>query len=126
VSWWEWVLIGVAGAVGAPLRYLVDTVVSDRVARTGAFPYGTMVVNVSGSLLLGVITGLFMYHGLGKPAKVVLGTGFLGAYTTFSTFGYETIALLEEGEGRSALINVAGSLVAGALAGAAGIALGSL
>jgi fluoride exporter len=124
LTWWEWTLVGVAGAVGAPLRYVVDVLVSERSA--GAFPLGTMVVNISGAFVLGLITGLAMYHGLPKSSREILGTGLIGAYTTFSTFSLETMQLLEDGELQQALTNVAVSLVAGGLAAAAGLALAGL
>jgi CrcB protein len=124
VSPTEWALVGVLGALGAPTRYVVDTLVSAR-AR-GPFPFGTLVVNVSGSLLLGVITGLALYHGLAPSDKVVVGTGFVGAYTTFSTFSFETLALFEAGDPRRAMGNIGISLIAGGLAGAAGLALAAL
>jgi fluoride exporter len=124
VSPLEWVLVAIAGAVGAPARYVVDTLVSSRIPR--AFPYGTVTVNVSGSLILGLITGAAMYHGFAPSAKLVLGTGFTGAYTTFSTFSYETLSLFEDGDRRGGLINVAVSLVSGTLAAAAGLALATL
>jgi CrcB protein len=124
VSLADWVLVALAGAAGAPARYLVDSLVTAR--RDGAFPLGTFVVNVSGSLLLGFLTGLVMYHGLAPRVRVVLGTGLIGAYTTFSTFSYETLTLFEEGEPRSGFANVAFSLVVGGVAGAAGLALAAL
>jgi fluoride exporter len=124
MTWWQWSLVGGAGAVGAPLRYVVDVLVSERTA--GAFPLGTMAVNLSGSFVLGLLTGLAMYHGLPKSAKEILGTGLIGAYTTFSTFSLETLQLAEEGEVQAALTNVVASLLAGGLAAAAGIALAGL
>ncbi len=124
MTWWVWSLVGVAGAVGAPLRYVVDVLVSERSA--GAFPLGTMVVNVSGAFVLGLITGLAMYHGLPKSSREIVGSGLVGAYTTFSTFSLETMQLLEDAELQQALINVAVSLVAGGLAAAAGLALAGL
>ena len=84
-----------AGALGAPLRYLVDSRIQS--ARRRAFPLGTLVVNVSGSLVLGVVTGLALYHGLPRVPKAVLGAGFCGAYTTFSTHAFETVRLAEDG-----------------------------
>lgn len=113
--------VAVAGFLGAPARYVLDALISER-AR-GVFPWGTFVVNVSGSLVLGFLTGLALYHGFPSTAKTVLGTGFLGAYTTFSTFTYETTSLAEEGSRAEALANVAGSVVAGVAAAAAGLAL---
>lgn len=113
-----------AGAVGAPLRYAVDGWVADRT--DGAFPWGTFLINVTGSFLLGFLTGLGLYHAFPKSPRVVLGTGFCGAYTTFSTFTFETIRLAEEGAVSEALRNAAGTLVAGAAAAALGLVLASL
>jgi CrcB protein len=111
----------VAGAAGAPARYLLDGFVQDRTE--GAFPWGTFVINVSGSFLLGLITGAALYHAFPNTPKVWLGTGFCGAYTTFSTFTFETIRLLEEGANRDAFRNAVASLIVGALAAAAGLAM---
>jgi len=116
-----WVAFVAAGAIGAPLRYLVDRFVSDRTE--GTFPLGTFVVNVTGSLLLGVLTGLVLYHAFPKTPKVVLGTAFCGAYTTFSTFSLETVRLLEEGALAEALLNSAATTVTCALAATLGLAL---
>ena len=117
------VLVGLvaAGAVGAPCRYVVDGLVQDRIG--SRFPWGTLVINVSGSLLLGLLTGAAIYHGFPTTPKIVLGTGFCGAYTTFSTFTYETVRLLEEGDMGAALRNTALSLVAGTGAAALGLAI---
>jgi CrcB protein len=124
MSWWQWLLVALAGAVGAPLRYVVDTLVSDRV--DGTFPFGTLVVNVSGSFVLGGLSGLAIYHGLPATPKLIVGAGLVGAYTTFSTFGFETVALLEAGEVGLAARNVVLSAVVGAAAAAAGLALAAL
>ena len=124
MSCWEWVLVGLAGAIGAPLRYVVDTVVTERIG--GAFPRGTLVVNVSGSFGLGLLSGLAIYHGLPGPPKLIVGTGLVGAYTTFSTWSFETIALFEEGERRLAGRNVVLSALSGAAAAAGGLALAAL
>lgn len=124
MHWWEWLLVAATGACGAALRYVVDTVVSDRVA--AIFPYGTLVVNVSGSFVLGLITGLSLDHGLDATTQLAIGTGLIGAYTTFSTFALESWSLAQAGEGAAALRNVVGSVLAGTLAAAAGWALASL
>jgi CrcB protein len=121
VSAAAWVAFVIAGAAGAPARYLVDVFVQDRTA--GAYPWGTFVINVVGSLLLGVLTGLVLYHGLSTTTKTVLGTGFCGAFTTFSTFTFETVRLAEEGAVVEAGRNVVASLTVAAAAAAAGIAL---
>ena len=114
-------LVMLAAAVGAPLRYVVDQAVQHR--WRGAFPAGTLTINLTGSLRLGLLTGLAAHHGLPRQALAVLGTGLLGAYTTFSTFSYETVRLLEEGAVPEASLNVAGSLVLGLAAAAAGLGL---
>ena len=116
-----WIAVVAAGAVGSCARYLVDIAITERTR--GAFPWGTLAINVSGSFLLGLLTGLALHHGLPRTARVVLGVGFCGAYTTFSTFAFETVRLLEEGASAEALRNVAGTFLAGALAGAAGLAV---
>jgi CrcB protein len=119
-----WVAFVLAGAVGAPVRYLVDGAIGDRTG--GAFPWGTFIVNATGSLLLGFLTGLALYHGFPDTPKVVLGTGFCGAYTTFSTHTFETVRLLEDGGHREAARNALGTLAAGAAAAAAGLAQAAL
>jgi fluoride exporter len=116
--------IAAAGALGAASRYLVDGFVQDRVE--GAFPWGTWVINVSGSLLLGFLVGLGLYHGLTATPRAVIGTGFLGAYTTFSTLTFESVRLFEDGSRYESLLNAVGSLVAGLLAAAAGLALAAM
>ncbi len=116
--------VGLAGAVGAPARYLTDAFIEERIQ--SVFPWGTFVINVSGSFLLGVITGLALYHGLGSVPKIVVGTGFCGAYTTFSTFSYETVRLLEDGSVLEAAANTAASLVVGLAGAALGLILSAL
>jgi CrcB protein len=114
----------VAGAAGAVLRYLVDRYVQGRVESD--FPYGTVVINVTGSLVLGFLTGSALHHGLSATWVTVLGTGLCGAYTTFSTFSYDTFRLLGSDAPASALTNVLVSVVAGLGAAVAGLALGTL
>jgi fluoride exporter len=119
-----WVGFIAVAAVGAPLRYLVDGAIGDRTQ--GTFPWGTFVVNASGSLLLGFLTGLALYHAFPKTPKVILGTGFCGAYTTFSTFTFETVRLIEEGAINEAFLNALGTLMTGAAAAGLGFALAAL
>lgn len=119
-----WVAFLAAAAVGAPSRYLLDGWIQDRTR--GAFPWGTFTVNVSGCLLLGVLTGLGLYHELDATTRTVLGTGALGAYTTFSTFTFETVRLAEEGALDEAFRNAAASFLVGLAAASVGIALTAL
>ena len=116
--------IALAGAVGAPVRYVLDGYVQAR--ESGKLPLGTLVVNITGSLVLGFLTGLVLYHAFPATPKTILGTGFCGAYTTFSTFAYETVRLAEEREYSAALRNVVASLLFPALAAAAGLVLAAL
>lgn len=106
------------GAVGAPLRYVTDRVVQSR--HDQVFPWGTLTVNVAGSLLLGILLGLSAVHVLPSWALALGGTGFCGALTTFSTFSFETLRLLEEGSPLEAAGNVVVSLAAGMAAATAG------
>ena len=119
-----WPLFLLALAAGAVARAVVDRLVTDAVRRD--FPWGTIVINVTGSFVLGVLTGLGLYHAFPSDARLVLGTGFCGAYTTFSTFSFETVRLIETGRSRAALGNVAVSTGAALLAAAAGLALAAV
>ncbi|MFN2625759.1 MAG: fluoride efflux transporter CrcB [Mycobacteriales bacterium] len=116
-----WVGLVAAGAVGAPARYLLDAAVQGRT--DGAFPWGTLAINASGSLVLGFVTGLGLYHALPAAPRLVIGTGFCGAYTTFSTFTFETVRLAEGGALNEAVRNVVATVVVGGLAAALGLAL---
>jgi len=119
-----WAAFVAAGAIGAPLRYLVDGAVAGRAK--GVFPWGTLIVNVSGSLVLGFLTGLALYQAFPSEPRIALGTGFCGAYTTFSTFTFETVRLVEEGAINEAFRNALGTLAACAAAAALGITLAGL
>jgi CrcB protein len=114
-------LLVVAGAVvGAPARYLTDRLVQSRHA-TG-FPWGTFAVNAVGSFILGLTLG-----STASPAVIALvGTGFCGALTTYSTFAYETVQLTAGGGRLFAVLNAVGSVLAGLGAAGLGLALGSL
>ncbi len=119
-----WVAFVAAAAIGAPLRYIVDLSIGARAE--GAFPWGTFAINTTGSFALGVLTGLGLYHAFPKTPRVVLGTGFCGAYTTFSTFTFETVRLVEEGAVREALSNVLATVVVCAGAAALGLAVAAV
>lgn len=113
--------VGLAGGLGAILRYLADGAVQDRVA--GPFPFGTLTVNVTGSLVLGFLTGLGWFHGLDGNARAVLGIGFCGGLTTWSTASWETVRLAEDGLFRAAFVYTLGGLAAAVAAAVAGLAL---
>ncbi len=116
-----WVCLG--AAVGAPSRYLVDRAVQAR--HDSLVPWGTMLVNVVGSLVLGVLVGLATGRDVPDAVMLTLGTGLCGALTTYSTFGYETFRLVEDGARLYAVLNVAVSLVVGVGAAGIGYAVGA-
>ena len=115
-------MVCLGAAVGAPARYLTDRSIQSR--HDTVFPWGTLTVNVVGSLILGLLVGADSRHEL--PAEVVaaVGIGFCGALTTWSTLGFETVRLAEDGARFYALLNVMASLLAGLGAAALGYALG--
>ncbi len=117
-------LVALGSALGAPARYLLDRLIQGR--RDRVLPWGTLAINVTGSFLLGLMFGLASQSGMDSRILAAAGTGFLGSYTTFSTFTWETVRLIEDRAYLAALSNVALSLVAGLAAVAAGIALGAL
>jgi fluoride exporter len=112
------VLVLLGGALGAPVRYVVDLMVQSR--HDSVLPWGTFAVNAAGSLVLGAAAGGVAAAGGPDWVLTLAGTGFCGALTTFSTFSFETVRLAEERALRAAAVNVAGSVVVGAAACAAG------
>ena len=118
----EMLWVGLGGFLGANARYLLGLWVATRLGTT--FPYGTFVINVTGSFVLGLIMGLLDAHILAPAVRLSLAIGFVGAYTTFSTFTYETLRLIEDGSLLLASLNVVGSVVVGLLAAVAGLATG--
>lgn len=117
-------LIALGGAAGATARYLVDGWVSERTSAS-AFPWGTFVINVSGSLVLGLLFALAIERDV-LPATIrgPLMIGFLGAYTTFSTFMLESWRLWEDGAAGLALANLVGSSLLGLVAVVVGLTIG--
>jgi CrcB protein len=117
----NWLLVLIGGAVGAPLRYLTDRAMQAR--HDTVFPWGTFAVNVVGSLILGALTGAALSGVAGPGVQLLLGTGFCGALTTYSTFSYETLRLAETGARFYAAANVIASIVAGLGAAFIGLTL---
>ena len=115
-----WIGIGVMGAAGAYARFSATAMITRR--RPTAFPWGTFSVNLSGGFALGVLTGL----GVGGDALLILGTGFLGGYTTFSTWMVESQRLGEDGDSPDLILYLLGSMLAGLVTTGAGWALAEL
>ncbi len=116
--------LALAGAIGAVTRYLVDGRIQE--GTSSDHPTGTLVINVTGSLLLGFLTGLALYHAFPGTPRTVLGTGFCGGYTTFSTFAFETVQLAERRNYSGAARYFASSYVLPLAAAALGWALATL
>ncbi|HZZ51091.1 MAG TPA: CrcB family protein [Pseudonocardia sp.] len=112
-------LVLIGGALGAPARYLTDRLVQSR--HDSGFPWGTFTVNAVGSFILGAVVG----WGGSTTVSLLLGTGFCGALTTYSTFGYETVVLANGGAWLYAAFNAFGSLAAGLGAAGLGLAVGA-
>lgn len=115
------VLVFVGGAAGAPLRYLTDLFIQSR--HDSVYPWGTFTVNVAGSALLGFLAGAAEAAALPAWVFTLVGTGVCGALTTFSTFGFESVRLLEEGSVAEAALNAGLSLLVGLLVAVGGYAL---
>jgi CrcB protein len=115
--------LGLAGAAGALSRYGMEGLIGERFP--GSFPWGTFVVNVSGSFVLGFLFVVLTERVAASPTvRTSLTVGFVGAYTTFSTFSFETLRLIEDGALRTAVLNVAATLVLGLVAVWAGMTVG--
>lgn len=115
-----WIALALVGGIGAVARFLLDGAISTR--REGAFPLGTFTINITGALALGLLTGA----GVTGAWLFVLGAGFLGSFTTFSTWVFETERLAEDGEEAVAIANLGLSIVAGLAAAGGGWAIGAL
>ncbi|MFC4608578.1 fluoride efflux transporter CrcB [Streptomyces maoxianensis] len=116
--------VGVAAALGAVARYVLNQYVQYRSPST--FPRGIWLINITGSFVLGLLVGLGARHGLPEQVLTVGGVGFCGAYTTFSTFSYDLVRLCKERRVGKSVLYGASSLTAGLLTAAAGLVIGSL
>ena len=114
--------VALAGGVGAVARFVLDGLIRSRVASW--FPVGTVVVNVTGSFVLGLVTGLALAHVVPEELRLVVGTGFCGGYTTFSTASFETVRLVEQRRVGAALLNGVGTLVVTVCVAGLGLWLG--
>jgi fluoride exporter len=117
-------LICAAGGIGAALRLVVDGVIRTRFPFS--YPVGTTVINLTGSFLLGLLTGLTISQLVPHQWQLIVGTGLLGGYTTFSTASFETVRLIEDRRYVAAAVNGLGMLIAGTAAAALGFAVGLL
>jgi len=112
------ILISLAGSFGATSRFVLDGHLRNKYRHD--FPWATIIINVSGSLFLGIVTGALLKHRGFSNIETVIGTGFCGGYTTFSTASFETVRLFEQRRYVAALSQALGSLVMAVIAAAAG------
>ncbi len=115
-------LLIAAGGLGAVCRFVLDGAIQAR--STVELPLGTLVINISGSLILGLLTGLTLAHLLPDTVRLVVGTGFLGGYTTFSTASFETVRLVQERRVLAGLLYGLGSLVITTAVAGLGLVIG--
>ena len=111
----DYLYLAIGAVAGTIARYRIGVWITGMQSGIAGFPWGTLVINISGSLLLGVLMRYFTASPAGNPLQLMLTVGFCGAYTTFSTFSYETITLLMEGETTLALLYIAGSVISSIL-----------
>ncbi len=123
--WTKYLVVAVGGAAGAMARYAVSGWAQERWG--AGFPYGTILINVTGSFILGLFATLSLRYLWSDSWRLLVAIGFVGAYTTFSTFEYESLRLVEQGgQYRAAAVNLFGSVVAGFAAAYLGIIVARL
>lgn len=122
MTWWLFLAVALAGGAGAALRFVVDGILRTKVP--AGYPWPTTIINISGSLLLGFLTGIAADSLVPAGMSVVLGAGFLGGYTTFSTASYETVQLVRDRRYAAALGNGLGLAVAAVAVAWLGLWLG--
>ncbi len=115
-------LVGAAGAVGALTRYLIGRFFAERVS--SQFPLGTLIINISGAFLIGLLAGLVGRHVVSAYVQLVAATGFLGGYTTFSTMQWESVQLIRAGSTSQGLLYLGSTFALGLLVAAGGWILG--
>ena len=121
----QYLVISLGGILGANARHVLGTWIAQRYGTS--FPYGTLVINISGSFVIGLFLTLISERFVLHPNwRLFFVVGFLGAYTTFSTFSYESVVLLQNGSWRLGLVNMVGSVVLGPIAVVIGMAVARL
>lgn len=117
----RYIVVGLGGFIGANARYIVGDWVK---SRWGAdFPYGTFLINITGCFILGIFGTLLQRYAWNDNLRLLVAVGFVGAYTTFSTFEYESLQLITDGAWGKALLNLIGSVVLGFMAAYLGVIL---
>jgi CrcB protein len=115
----KYLIVGIGGFVGANARYILGSWAAKQWGT--AFPYGTFIINVTGCFILGFFATLTLRYAWNDNWRLLIAVGFLGAYTTFSTFEYESLQLISEGSLARAAANILGSVVLGFFAAYLGV-----
>lgn len=118
----KYLAVGFGGFIGAIARYLLGTYIGGRYGQR--FPYGTFVINMTGCFLIGLVLALLSRTTASTYWRYLIAIGFIGAYTTFSTFEYETLRAVQDGQVLVGLLNIVVSVIVGFIAVWAGDALG--
>jgi CrcB protein len=118
------IYVSLAGSVGAITRFLVDSRI--RAKYNQVFPWATLTINISGSLILGIAVGILLKHKGFTTIEAIIGAGFCGGYTTFSTASFETVRLLERKQYGAAISYAAGGLALASIAATIGLLIGQL
>ncbi len=116
------VFVSLAGSLGAVSRFVLDGHIRSK--HNHSFPWATLVINISGSFILGLVSGILLKHHNFKQTEAIIGVGFCGGYTTFSTASFETVRLLEKQHYKMAVANALGGLIATIIAAALGLLVG--
>ncbi|MEJ8767068.1 fluoride efflux transporter CrcB [Oceanobacillus sp. HCA-5259] len=114
-------IIGIGGSLGAVARFILGNLISKKSQELYPFPIGTWIINITGSFLLGLLAQLHLANQIGEWLWLFGGVGFCGAYTTFSTFGNETITLIQSNKVKLAVIYVITSIIAGVVSATIGL-----
>lgn len=116
----EYLLLGIGGALGSITRYQLGKIITEK--SSTSYPIGTFIINITGAVLLGILSSV----NVNKNVYILLGDGFLGAYTTFSTFMYEGFNLFQENEKMNAFIYILSTLILGIIGYTIGLRIGIL
>ncbi len=114
-------IIGIGGSLGAVTRFILGNLISNKSQKLFPFPLGTWIINITGSFLLGLIAQLHLTNQISEWLWLLWGVGFCGAYTTFSTFGNETITLIQSNKVKLAIIYVISSIIVGVASATIGL-----
>ncbi len=120
----KYLVVGIGGFIGANARFIVAQWAAQRWGP--AFPYGTFIINITGCFILGLFATLMLRFAWNDNWRLLIAIGFVGAYTTFSTFEYDTLQLAAQNQWSRALVNILGSVLLGFIAAYLGVAVARL